>query len=414
MSRPVQGLLLAAVLAATCLGFGALYSLRLSQGDDFPAYSSLRSDPLGTRALFESLSALPGMRVARRFQPLDQVDAAATRTILVAGLDLGQWNSFTPEEFGALDSAVRAGSRLVLTMKSEFTPESAGYFNDTFLEMGPAAKKAAEKKAEDKKPEDKKSDAKPAARLPPRMVGAEAKAKAPKTADLKRLWGISLSTHKFERFDKGAVPAPDAPKGLPGNLVWKSGLYFDASKGASWRVIYDDFGKSVILEMPYGRGSIVVAGDSYFLSNEALLKNRSTALLAWVIGPNTRVEFDESHLGVVEDVGMAALARRYGMAWAFGTLLLLAGLFIWRRMALFVPPPGELPDTALSCSHTAALEALFLRSVQPGELIATCVAEWRRTAAPKDVARLETAFAASSASSALAAYNAAARALKRR
>ena len=181
-----------------------------------------------------------------------------------------------------------------------------------------------------------------------------------------------------------------------------------------WSTVYSDFGKPVIVEMPYGRGSVVFAADSYFLSNEALLKSRATPLLAWVVGPNARVVFDESHLGVQEDAGIAALARRYGMAWAFATLVLLAVLFVWRRMAAFIPPPEEMQETALSCSHTAALEELFLRSVAPADLIAACSAEWRRSAPPKAVARLEAALAAHPDSPAPAAYNAAVRALKRR
>ena len=105
---------------------------------------------------------------------------------------------------------------------------------------------------------------------------------------------------------------------------------------------------------------------------------------------------------------------RYGMAWAFATLVLLAILFVWRRMAAFVPPPEEMAETALSCSHTAALEELLLRSVDPADLVAACSAEWRRSAAPKAVARLDAALAAHPRSHGPAAYNAAVRALKRR
>jgi hypothetical protein len=170
----------------------------------------------------------------------------------------------------------------------------------------------------------------------------------------------------------------------------------------------------VLMEMPYGRGSVVVAGDAYFLSNEALQNDRATRLLAWLVGPNSRVEFDESHLGVVENVGVAALARRYGMEEAFVTVLLLALLFVWRRMALFVPVPQEQAETVFSSSQTAALEALLLRSVPPAELVAVCMAEWRRTARPSEIARLGGAHAPVRGVPAPEAYNAIVRGLRRK
>ena len=41
-----------------------LFQLRFEQGDIYPAYSSLRADPLGTKVFYESLETLPGLSVA--------------------------------------------------------------------------------------------------------------------------------------------------------------------------------------------------------------------------------------------------------------------------------------------------------------------------------------------------------------
>ena len=78
MSRFNQTLLLVGVLILAGLGFAYLYSLRIERGDVFPAYSSLRSDPLGTRALYDSLEQLPGIRIERRFVFLHFVERAGT------------------------------------------------------------------------------------------------------------------------------------------------------------------------------------------------------------------------------------------------------------------------------------------------------------------------------------------------
>ena len=405
MKRCAPGLVLGLILAAVVAGFAALYRLRVGQGDIFPAYSSLRADPLGTRVLRDSLAELSGLRVTQRFQPLAQLDPFPPRTLILAGLNPAPprtmaldgpdpedyWGGFTPEEFTALDAAVRGGGRLVIAMGAP--PESD------------------EPPGENKKTDHQPSGDEKKIALPPREREAPA-SPAARIVDLARLWGVKVK----QRWLAGdAWRAADAPEELPGNLRWGSNFYFQPAPGAPWRVLYARGGQPVLMEMPCGRGSIVLAADSYFLSNESLQRDRPVALLSWLVGSQTQVEFDESHLGVIKDTGIAELARHYGLAGAFFTLLLLAALFVWRRMALFVPPPEEAPEVVLAYNQTAGLEALLRRALPPPKLAAACVAEWRRTARATDLARVEAALAACPPNTALAgAYNAIVRALRRR
>jgi hypothetical protein len=418
MSRFSQNILFIAALAATGFGFASLYRLRIEKGDVFPAYSSLRADPLGTRALYDSLADLPDVRVERGFQPIENLPSAPPRTIILAGMRAADWKDVTDKEFAAIDSAVRGGSRLVLALQADFVEAKDANIRGTDDEdEDEAAPKKAEKpkpkKADTDPPNDTKAPAAPhrALRRELEVSGGE---KPEPTADLKRLWGIDLLKLGRVNYDKGAVIDPSAPRDLPQKLRWKSDSYFGVEAGTSWRVIYRALGKPVVLETEYGRGSIVVAGDAYLLSNEGLLNDRAPRLLSWLIGPNSRVEFDESHLGVMEDVGVAALARRYGLTYAALTLFLLAALFIWRRTALFVPPSAEVAEATLDCSHTAALEALLLRSVPPADLIGACATEWRATAPTASLARLDGALGAGVRGHSAEAYNAAVRALRRK
>jgi hypothetical protein len=113
--------------------------------------------------------------------------------------------------------------------------------------------------------------------------------------------------------------------------------------------------------------------------------------------------------------GIAALARRYGLAGAFFTLLLLAALFVWRRMALFVPPAEEVHEVALAYHPAAGLEALLRRAVPAEDLAVACADEWKRTARPGEVARVDAAWrAAPKAADAATLHNLALRALRRR
>jgi hypothetical protein len=409
MSRFSQNLLFVGVLVLAGLGFAYLYSLRIERGDVFPAYSSLRSDPLGTRALYDSLEELPGISVDRRFQPLKDMAAGMPRTILVAGMSPSQWAGLSGKEFAALDGAGRNGSRLVLALRADFVGDTKPRLDGDDDDEEDLPKKTDSSKAK-KTAEPTPTPAVPRAHRDLVIAGTDTDA----PVDLKRLWGIDLQKLARINYSRGAVIEASSPRELPPKVRWESDSYFNVSTGAPWRVIYRALGKPVILEAQFGRGTIVVAADAYLLSNEGLLNDRSTHLLSWLIGPNDRIEFDESHLGVIEDVGVAALGRRYGLVYAAGTLLLLAILFIWRRTALFVPPPDEAPGAVLDCSHTAALEALLLRSVPPGELISACASEWRATGASASRSRLETALGAFGKNQNLDAYNAAVWALKRK
>src|SRR5262249_14023741 len=161
-------------------------------------------------------------------------------------------------------------------------------------------------------------------------------------------------------------------------VAWHSDVFFRPATGVDWRVLYERGREPVLVERALEKGSIVLAGDAFFLSNEALQRDRSTALLAWLVGSHTRVVFDESHLGVEANEGVAALARRYGLGGAFATMLLLAALFVWRQAALFVPPPDEVHELSLAYHPAAGLEALLRRAVPADQLAGACVTEWKR------------------------------------
>ena len=69
-------LAVAALLAAGFFaGAARLFTLRFESGDIYPPYSSLRADPLGAMALYESLAALPGASAARHMKPLESAPA---------------------------------------------------------------------------------------------------------------------------------------------------------------------------------------------------------------------------------------------------------------------------------------------------------------------------------------------------
>ena len=377
MNSRGQFFALLVIAAALVGGFVTLYRLRLGRGDFFPAYSSLRSDPLGTRVLYESLASMPAQQVTRWLQSLDQLPSTPRRTLILAGLTTERWKQITKPELAALEAAARGGSRVIIALTGE----------DALDET--SRQKSAERQA--KKREGDQA-AKPKKTPPSESADNQAKDEERKPAfvDLAGEWGVTIK----QRPAFGAARrGPLAPAELPPEVRWEAGTFFETPVSSPWRSLYRRGLQPVVIERPFGLGSVVITSDAYFLSNEALQRDRHASLLTWAVGALPSVEFVESHLGIVEDPGVAALARRYGLGGAFFTFLILAALFAWRRMAAFVPPGEQASGMILEYNQTAGLEALLRRAVPPSDLVEACVKEWRGTARPVEIARVDAVLA---------------------
>jgi hypothetical protein len=145
-------------------------------------------------------------------------------------------------------------------------------------------------------------------------------------------------------------------------------LYFRAAGKVVYRV-----------ERPFGTGSVVLLASSYPLSNEALAGERDIKLLAWSLGPNHQVIFDEHHLGLAESGGVVALARKYHLEGPAAMLLLLFGLFVWRNSTSLLPPRAEQTGAGESVAAkdaSSGLANLLRRNIPAKALMKTCLEEW--------------------------------------
>lgn len=396
------------VLALLAWGFWELFRDRMGAGDVYPEYSSLRADPLGTRALYESLEALPGMAVDRSVDSPVAFTPGAEDTRLYIGMTRGTLASATPQECLAMDKAARTGARIVIAMAYV----STAYVPFHASKEGPEKKKTPAK--DDAKADDGKKtaeeDRKKAAPLPLgalRGPGSEGHASA---LTLEKLWGFT-----FDVSGKYSIPqsisTEAAPAGFPTALECQTALHFKTLEGSDWTVLYRKGGQPIMMERLVGRGSIVLIADPYFLTNEALQRYRSTPLLSWVVGPNRHVIFQEDIHGGERDGGIMTMVRRFGFTEAVLSLLVLALFFVWKEMATFIPASPREDEVILAIAPTAGLSALLRRAIAPKSLFKDIVGQWRRQAPEADRRRID---ALPEASDPLSAYNSALSALKRR
>jgi len=352
-------LILAGCATAFVFGIDYLFQLRFEAGDVYPPYSSLRADPLGAMAFYESLQRIPGFSVRRDFSESDQLPEEPQTVYLHLAGNRYEWQWVPPDLYQNIEHFLGRGGRLVITFFPQTEPD---YFEDEEATNTTGSKKMTEAKS-GKSHKDEEEDS---------WVSFESK------------WGFHTSFQKLETDGNSYAPATafnQTTLSLPDTIDWHSGIVF-TNLSHSWRLIYGRGANAVIIERNFGHGSIVIATDSYFVSNEALTKDRHANLLAWLIGPNKNVVFDEAHFGIVETSGVAILMRKYRLHGLAAGLVLLAGLFIWKNSLSLVPPLDEekTEQSIAGKGSAAGFVNLLRRNVLPRNLLATCFAEWKKSA----------------------------------
>jgi hypothetical protein len=171
---------------------------------------------------------------------------------------------------------------------------------------------------------------------------------------------------------------------LPDQISWHSVLKLQPT-GPGWRTIYERGGAPVMAERSIGKGSVVFATDSYFLSNEAMIAEPNPELLAWLIGGLRRVVFNETHLGLRESPGVASLARKYRLHGVLFSLIVLGALFVWKNSAPLVPAfPESASDAIQQTSGKDALAGyvqLLRRNIPRSDVFFVGYSEWKASMA---------------------------------
>jgi hypothetical protein len=357
-------------------GLTLLFGWRFQSGDVYPPYSSLRADPLGTMALYESLDAVPGVSVERDYSSDNSMPEGKATVYLHTACKPSEWEWVPGDAFHTMDGFLLGGGRLVIT----FFPEPSFSFSDWWNESASSGTNTAPTPAKPGAPRQQKG--KPGRREQMRRNAGEFLAS--EGSSLEEHWGAGLAMAPLhEDGNGGYVPALALRRDdlqLPEDLDWHSGIVF-TNLTASWRTIYARGTNPVVIERKFGAGTIVMASDSYFLSNEAMRRDRHADLLAWLVGPDRHIVFDESHFGIMETSGVSVLMRKYRLQ-GFGlAILLLAALFIWKNFSSLVPPQADEapPGWVAGRDAAAGYVNLLRRNIPSREVLNVCFAEWTKS-----------------------------------
>jgi hypothetical protein len=365
-------------VALVALGVGSLaggvaaISLRLGMGGGHAPYSTFRTDPLGASVVREAFASLPGVTAEQNLDRVDRLaEAGAGTTLVVAGVPAGLLREpMERTETDALETFLLRGGRLVVLLAAGFDDEGGATTNARCRRC------------------DGKGGAPPCAgqtnAVPPvvrKRHGKAAQVRMNRSAA--DLWGIRLAPHTDG--DTGitnAVRASGAPSLLPATLPMAGRTAFGDVATNGWTVLYELRGRPVVVERSRFKGSIVFCSDSYAICNEGVWRHRRSEWLAWLMGPNRRLVFDETHLGSVRTAGLMGLVRSLGLQGLFVALAVLGLLVLWREASPLAPPIQEDEHAGIRAGRDsqAGLIALLRRGVAPAEAARYGLGRWLRTA----------------------------------
>ncbi len=431
-------LLLALVLIVATIALGSLLKTRYESGETYPIYSSKRSDPLGTRALYEALAQTPGLQVEQNFMPFYKLTGAPGSVLIMCGLEARTFDALRDEQAEELRKFVANGGRLVIALNPDVSISRIDRAITTaereHHEEREARRKAdrEQNKASDKaEKEDTKSDKTPPPAQKPKTKskpsGGTEKDKDEKS--LRALAEVFEVTVKSREFfysgDKSGSPlslSDAVPMEQDETPRWMSNTFLDTSPAQDWRADQDTLigvadrkssndvkdqpalaiqgstqspwrtlaskgGRIMIAERTLDKGSIIICTDRYFLSNEGLSKDPKTKFISWLLGDARRIIFEETHLAAFmgDSEGVMTLARRHHMEGLFLGGILLFALYIWRNSISLVPPRPDddlaywRGDAVAGKGSASALEGLLRRGIALKPLLKRCFETWLTT-----------------------------------
>lgn len=368
-------------------GAAFVMSRSIQAGNWASCYSTMRSDPLGASVLYNAMAALPGITVERNHSDLAGLSGGEGDTLFLVGIagrtliDEGD-NIYT---LRALHAFVNNGGRLVISFAA-----APSFLDDveTTVDEDESDDPDEDGEAEEQGDGESEDSERPSRHFGRRYDGDGDDGDGELSDEDMALitqWNMRLIPEFKDwraagwMFDAERLPEWDA---LPKVLTWHSPFYLEA-QDAGWYPVYcwpANVSRPTVLERAQMNGSVVVIGDSFFFSNEAMSGARNTPLLTWLVGDARRVIFDETHLGLSRSPGMMTLVRRYRFHGVVLALLAAGLLFVWRGACSLTPPRPEVEaEEELASNSAAGLTNLLRRSLPPSRLLAACLQEWRRS-----------------------------------
>ncbi|MEN8189613.1 MAG: DUF4350 domain-containing protein [Thermodesulfobacteriota bacterium] len=349
-----------------------LFGLRFENGDFLPAYSSLRKDPMGTAVLYESLQK-SGLAVERNHAPLSQASPDPGETLFIGGYRGSLTNALAGEATRqAVTEFVEQGGRLVITSSQFFSrkrdkdEEESSTENQDCREPGQ---------------ENDQTSTETIADDVEKLMDDTGEPESDKAEETVSPWAVSMK-RTAEKEDSDFPSDPLAVGSFEGKrlvMAWPGNMVFE-DPDPQWNIVLTHDNEPVLIERSFGKGTIVLSTSSFFLSNEAMLRDRQVTLLRWLVGGPQRLIFDEYHHGLRSQGSIIGLARNQNLHGVMILLFLLAALFLWKNSSSLLPRHSRGSGVVRLHSGRDQFEGLvnILRLHPPGNLVGVVLSQWEK------------------------------------
>lgn len=378
--------------------FLTLISQRFSSGEIYPHYSSMRTDPLGAKALYESLDNTHAWECERNYKSLEKLEGASDQTLMLLHVSADTFSNGNKFDGRSVLKFAAGGGRVVITIDGQ-----SSTWNEIEMRAEERREENRIKKEKEKKQSRKKTGEKKDLNKKQQDIEDKSEFDLDDETSLDEALGIFVQPRNFVMTPKGSYTLETskeltlATNELP---AWysKTALVFEKTNNTKpgdveekkddkktvattllrpnmkdkWKVLATVKDDIMLAERRVSRGSIVVVTDSFFASNEALLKEPASVFLAWLVGNARHVIFDETHLGTSENPGIMTLALRYHLQGFFFAGLFLFALYVWQSSTSLVPPNDEIDQASNHVSGhgaTAGLVSLLRRGVPLAQVL---------------------------------------------
>ena len=379
---------------------GHLFVLYNESADIYPPYSSLRSDPLGTRVFYEGLETLTKGSQSRYYEMLDKLPVGRDTALFLFGAVQSRDPRSLVEK---VEQFVGEGGRVVIAFypvanvprkTEEHPPEHVKPSSDKnppSPEVPPSVDSPDSKDSQEPSPETQPDspspEGTPASKTPnDKKDTVKEKTVRPGEEEndsvlIDDRWGFRTAYSTLPGKEGGIAKRHTASSTLPETLPWHSVAYF-ANLTSPWEIIYAVEGRAVVIQRKWGNGVIVLCSDSYLASNEAMVKDRQPEFLVWLAGSAKRILFDESHFGLVKQDTFLSLMQRYHVTGILLALLLVVLVAAWWSASSLIPKRADYEEAEVQYvggrDDLNALVNLLQRSIPSRDVVSVCLAEWKR------------------------------------
>lgn len=375
-----KGAIIAILALAACGIFiwtaYSLFDLRFSKSNVHENYSTLRADPLGCKALYESFQKISGFTVCRHLRPADEIEKPEESTLIIAGAMSDYYIISNKELF----DFVLNGGRLVVLFSPNAT---ASYFTKDKEKKEkkedkkkPAKEKPQKTQKSDEKTKEKKKEEK-------KKEAALLEEEVKKMKRLKKRWGFELEKDRRSFVIETKISPMEKSRKEYGfsEMPFYSPLNIKLLH-EDWTIHYSYRGKVAVAEKYYGKGSALLSTACYFASNESLRKKPQLNLLRHAFLNRKSIYFYEAHHGLKEQRNIIWLGKKYKLALLALNLILLAAFYVWKNLLSIsgsVQHSEKEGKIHADFNYASGLVNLLKRGVSRKGLASSCVGEWEKT-----------------------------------